>query len=93
MTDRTMLQQYLELADRLIESADKEQLAECARILAMNVAHYEMEYGELPLDITLSTTHTGKPNEEQVELLTKGMEAMVGVLGSVIQGFDNQVSH
>ena len=93
MTDPTMLQQYLELADRLIENADKEQLAECARILAMNVAHYEMEFGELPLDITLSATHTGKPNEGQVDLLTKGMATMVGVLGNVAKGFDEKVSH
>jgi hypothetical protein len=39
------------------------------------------------------TSHTGKPNEEQVELLTKGMETIIGVLGNVIKGFDEKVSH
>jgi hypothetical protein len=68
-------------------------LAECARIIAMNVAHYEMEYGELPLDITLTTTHTGKPNEDQLELLARGMQTMAGVLGNVMQGFEDKVSH
>jgi hypothetical protein len=92
MTGRTKLQQYLELTDRLVAIADKEQLAECARILAMNVAHYEMEYGELPLDITLTATHTGKPNQDQVELLAKGMETMAGVLGNVMQGFEDKLS-
>jgi len=42
MTDPTKFQQYLQLVDRLVEIADKEQLAECARLLALNVAHYEI---------------------------------------------------
>jgi hypothetical protein len=93
MTDQTILNQYLELTDKLVASADKEQLAECARILAMNVAHYELGYGELPLDVTLTTTHIGKPNEYQVELLAKGMETMAGVLGNVMQWFGDKISH
>lgn len=93
MTDLTKYQQYLQLADRLVEIADKEQLAECARLLALNVAHYEMQYGELPLDATLATTHSGKPNDQQAELVAKGMETMVGVLGGVIQGFGEKISH
>lgn len=93
MTDLTKYQQYLQLADRLVEIADKEQLAECARLLALNVAHYEMQYGELPLDVTLASTYSGKPNDRQAELVAKGMETMVGVLGGVIQGLDGRVSH
>jgi hypothetical protein len=34
-------QQYYKLADVLIEQASKEQLAECARLLALNLAHYQ----------------------------------------------------
>ncbi|MHB9100773.1 MAG: hypothetical protein ACYC2E_04590 [Sulfuricella sp.] len=93
MTGLTKFQQYLQLADRLVEIADKEQLAECARLLALNVAHYETQYGELPLGVTLATVYSGKPNDQQAELVAKGMEIMVGVLGGVIQGFDEKVSH
>ena len=93
MADHTKLKQYLALADALIERAEKEQLAECARILAMNVAHYKMEYGELPLDAILANTSSDVANDQQVELSIKGMETMVGVLGTVMQGFDEQISH
>lgn len=93
MTDLTRFRQYKEIADQLIEIADKEQLAECARLLALNVAHYEMQYGALPLDEILATTSSGKPNDQQAELVAKGMETMVGVLGGVMQGFEKQVSH
>ena len=93
MTDLTKYQQYLQLADRLVEIADKEQLAECARLLALNVAHYEMQYGALPLDETLATTSSGKPNDQQAELVAKGMEVMLGVLGNVMQGLEDRISH
>ena len=78
MTDLTKFRQYNEIADQLIEIADKEQLAECARLLAMNVAHYEMTYGAVLLDEVLATTATGIPNDQQAELMAKGMETMVG---------------
>lgn len=93
MVDLSILKQYHELADQLIEIADKEQLAECARLLALNVAHYEMTYGALPLEEILATTATGKPNEQQAELMAKGMETLVGMLGNVIQGLEDRVSH
>jgi len=93
MTDLTKFQRYLEIADKLVEIADKEQLAECTRLLALNVAHYQMQYGELPLDAMLASTYSGKPNDQQADLIAKGMETMVGVLGSVIQGFEDEVKH
>jgi hypothetical protein len=93
MTDKTRLKQYLEISEQLIEIADKEQLAECARLLAMNVAHYEMQYGALSLEDTLATASNGIANDQQIELTEKGLETMVGVLGSVMQGLDEKIRH
>ena len=45
------------------------------------------------VDVTLATTYSGKPNDQQAELVAKGMETMVGVLGNVIQGFEDRVGH
>ena len=83
----------MQLADELIAVADKDELAECARLLALNVAHYEMRYGLLPLDETLALAYSSNLNDQQAELVTKGMETMVGVLGSLIQGLDEKISH
>lgn len=93
MTDQIKLKQYLELADRLVDIADKEQLTECVRLLALNIAHYEMLYGELPMDTALDATYLDELNDKQIEWATNGMETMVGVLGNVIQKFENKVSH
>jgi hypothetical protein len=93
MADLTELEQYMVLVDRLVQLADKEELAECGRILAMNVAHYKMRYGELPLEAGLLVTNRGELNDQQNELVVKGMETLVGALGSVIQGLDEKVEH
>lgn len=54
MTDLEDFQSYYRLADLLIEQASKEQVAECARLLALNLAHYKWLYGEVPLEGTLA---------------------------------------
>ena len=93
MADLTLFKQYLTLADQLSEVASKEDLAECARLLAMNVAHYEAKYGALPLDETLAMLDAEEPNQEQIDLMAKGMQTMIGVLGSIIQGFEPKTAH
>jgi hypothetical protein len=93
MTDLTIFKQYLQLADQLALVASKEELSECARLLAMGLAHYEITYGQLPLDEALDAAYSDEPNDQQIELVTKGMETMVGVLGGIVQGFEPKPSH
>jgi hypothetical protein len=90
MSELSTLAQYYKLADQLIEKVSKEDIAECARLLAFNVAHYQSKYGELPLDETLALIGMTKPNEEQLQLMTDGMEILVGVLGSVVVGLGQE---
>jgi hypothetical protein len=52
MADLTLFKQYLHLADQFTQIASKDELAECARLLALNMAHYELQYGSLPLNET-----------------------------------------
>jgi len=63
MADLSTFAQYYKLADQLIEKVTKEDLAECARLMALNVAHYQSMYGELPLDETLAMINLDKHNE------------------------------
>ncbi len=61
MTDLSLFAEYNKLADTLIAQATKEQIAECARLLALNVAHYKMKYGDLPLEETLAMIDVMSP--------------------------------
>ena len=93
MTDMHKFNQYLTLADQLTSLATKEDLAECARLLAINIAHYESVHGKLSLDSTLEMAYIDQPNQSQIDLMTRGMETLVGVLGGIIQGFEEKLPH
>ncbi|MDT3708288.1 MAG: hypothetical protein ROZ09_15830 [Thiobacillus sp.] len=90
MADLSEFLQYYKLADALVEKAGKEQLAECARLLALNLAHYQGLYGEVPLSETLAMVNALEPNDGQVALLADGMEILVGALGSVLSGLGEE---
>ena len=77
------------LAVWLISDASKDELAEAARILALNLAQYQAKYGELPSEeyVALSSAETLTP--ETAKTLGDGMEILVGVLGT-LAGEDEQ---
>jgi hypothetical protein len=74
---------YWQLSEEMVAGASKDDLAEVARILAMQAAHYARKYGELPIpDLThllSATTH----DDESLGLLRDGTEALVGVMAMV----------
>lgn len=72
------------------ENASREQLAECTRLLALNLAHYQGKIGELPLDATLAVLDATEPNDEQAVMLRDGMEILVGVPGGVLSGLGEE---
>lgn len=90
MADLTEFQQYYKLANMLIEGATKEQLAVCARLLALNLAHYQGKFGEIPLEDTLAIIGAETPNDDQSVLLKDGMEILVGLLGNVLSGLGEE---
>ena len=52
MADLETFDQYYKLADLLTQQASKERLAECARLLALNLAHHQGKHGGIPLEET-----------------------------------------
>ena len=66
MSDLQTFATYYKLTDKLIEKVSKIVLNECTRLSALNVAHYQAKYGELPLDETLGMLGVAQPNDEQV---------------------------
>lgn len=86
MADMTLFRQYIDLADQMIANSTKDDIAETARLLAMNLAHYQSKFGDMPLEDTLAVLNVDRPNESQLHLLVSGMENLVGVLGMVREG-------
>ncbi len=74
---------YYKHLDEMIAESTKEDLAECARLLALNVAHYKAKYGELPLEEHQAMLETQKMNEDLAKLLASGMLEMTMTLATV----------
>ena len=73
-----------DLADQLIAGPSKEHIAEAARLLVLNVAHYQLKYGALLLENFADMLRAQTINPETAELLMTGMQQLVGVLGIVM---------
>ena len=90
MADLSSFQQYYRLADILIEQASKEQLAECARLLALNLAHYQGRFGEMPLRSTGCNPRCPEPNDDQKLLLRTAWKFSWGCWVHVLSGLGQE---
>ena len=71
----------MKLADQIIDTATKAQLAGTARLLALNLAHYQIRFGEIPLANFQQLMETQEIDNETAHLVATGMENLIGVLG------------
>ena len=71
---------YARLSDQLIERASKEQLADVARLLAINIGWYQRKYGDVPQDTLLKLVQTETLDEDTLTLLSAGMQNLVSAL-------------
>ena len=77
----TRFAQLLEFSDDMLARAERDDLEECARILAVQWAHYRSKFGELPMSDTLEVLPSETMNDEQAKWIGDGLEMVVGVLG------------
>jgi hypothetical protein len=70
----------LQLSDEMLARAEREDLEECVRILAVQCAHYRLKFGELPIADTLEVLNSETMNDDQVEWIGDGFVMAVGVL-------------
>ena len=71
---------YLTIADKMIEQASKDDIAETARILALHLAHYRAAHGEIPLKKSLDLLLSETLSEEQTGELADGFGVLIAVM-------------
>ena len=76
---------FLKLSDQFLARAEREDLEECVRILAVQCAHYQSRFGTLPMSETLEVLDSESMNDEQAKWIGDGLEIVVGVLGMLEQ--------
>ena len=81
--DLKTCRKYYRLADELMAHSTPAELAECARLLALNIAQYEALYGTILFQEFLETLKADGLSDEQLKLAASGMQTLVGMLGFV----------
>ena len=74
---------YSRLADSLIERTTKEQIADVARLLALNCGYYQTRFGDVPANMLLRMVSAENLDSETATLLVAGMQNLVSALAEV----------
>ena len=71
----------LKISDELVQQASKGELADLARVLALNIAQYRTQFGDIPvgesLKLLLDTQTLG---DDQAKALADGFEVLITVM-------------
>jgi len=89
MTDFDQFKQYYALADKLYEIMTPEQILETLRMLALHLADYRARFGIVERRDLLELVGATELTNEQTQLLKDGMQLLVGYLGAVRAGWDD----
>ncbi len=73
----------LQLSDKMLARAERQDLVECIRLLAVYCAEYRSKFGVLPFTGSLDLLSRETIDDEQATRLADGWEIIVGVLGSL----------
>ncbi len=71
------------MADELLEECSKSTVAEAARILAADLAHYQRTYGRRPVDRAALLVNFSKLTEDQAEWMSESLENLLVALVTV----------
>ena len=85
MTEPEDFISYAFAVDELIAKASKEQLAEVAKLLALNIGWYHQRYGDVPQDELLAMVKGEMQGDDGKRLLLHGMENLISALAEVMR--------
>ena len=74
---------YENMLAKLVAECSKEELADCALLLAMNLANYKSRFGELPSENFKEMLTTDTIDEGTARILMEGSEEMIKTLAMV----------
>ncbi len=73
----------LQLADKMLARAERQDLEECIRLLAVYSAAYRSKFGALAFTGSLDLLSRETLDDDQATRLAGGWEIIVGMLGSL----------
>lgn len=73
----------LQLSDTVLARAERQDLEECIRLLAVYCAEYRSKFGVLPFTSSLDLLSRETIDDDLATRLADGWQIIVGVLGSL----------
>lgn len=83
LTGYGRLAQLTTLTDRMINDASMDAVVTAARILAIQLGHYQQKFGAVPLDETIDLLESKGLDENQAARIADGLEILAMALASV----------
>ena len=83
LTGYGRLTQLTTLTDRMIDDASKEAVVTAARMLAIQVGHYQRKFGVIPIDEAMDLMESEGLSEDQAGWVADGLENLAVVLSSI----------
>jgi hypothetical protein len=83
LTGYGRLNEFSKLTDRMLTQSSKETVADAARLLAAQLAHYQRKFGALPTDGVLDLLGKQDLTEEEAGLVADGLENLAVALATV----------
>ena len=82
-------QQYLLTAETKLNELTTDQVATCAKMLALELGKYRLEYGDFPEEVMQQFVELEEMTEETKKIFKMGMQAMLAVIRQVETVEDN----
>ncbi|MGH8616764.1 MAG: hypothetical protein ACREUW_03670 [Burkholderiales bacterium] len=83
LTGYGRLAEFTKLTDRMLAQSSKETVAEAARLLAAQLAHYQRKHGALPSDETIDLLAKQDLTEDEAGRVADGLENLAVALATV----------
>jgi len=83
LTGYGRLAELTKLTDKMISEASKGAIVDAARMLAIQVGHYQRKFGALPLEDAIELLETEALNEDQAAWMADGLENLAVAIASV----------
>ena len=83
LTGYGRLAELTKLTDKMINEASNAAIVDAARMLAIQVGHYQRKFGALPLEDAIDLLETKALNEDQAAWVADGLENLAIAIASV----------
>lgn len=83
LTGYGRLAELMKLTEKMINEASTDAIVNAARILAIQLGHYQRKFGALPLDDAIELLETEALNEDQAGWVADGLENLAVAIASV----------